>query len=71
MPGPATADGDSRDLTGDLLDLLLKALADLGDAGEADRANRLAADAYVRLRKRDPKQAQRINALMHRLAARM
>lgn len=60
------------DRTGEavLLDVLLQALKELGDAGQADRANRLAADAYVSLRKREPEQAQRVNVLMHRLAAR-
>lgn len=69
MPEPATSGGVAREVTGDLLDLLLEALKDLGDAGQADRANRLAASAYVQLRKRDPEGAQRINVLMHRLAA--
>lgn len=63
-------DQAGRDVSGELLGLLLQALKDLGDAGQADRANRLAASAYVCLRKRDPEQAQRINVLMHRLAAR-
>lgn len=71
MAEPAADGGTARDLTGELLDLLLQALKELGDAGQADQASRLAAAAYVRLRKQDPKQAQRINVLMHRLAARM
>lgn len=54
----------------ELLELLLRALKELGDAGQADRANRLAASAYTLLRKGEPDQAQRINVLMHRLAAR-
>jgi uncharacterized protein (DUF2249 family) len=43
------------------------ALVALADAGHADQANRLAAGAYARLRHDDPVQAQRINALMHKL----
>jgi uncharacterized protein (DUF2249 family) len=48
-------------------DLAREALTALAEAGQADRANRLAAGAYARLRRDDPVQAQRINALMHKL----
>jgi uncharacterized protein (DUF2249 family) len=48
-------------------DLAREALTALADAGHAEQANRLAADAYVRLRHDAPVEAQRINALMHRL----
>lgn len=68
------AAGAGEPLAGDegaLFDLLLEALKELGDADRADRASRLAASAYVRLRRRDPEAAQRINVLMHRLAARL
>lgn len=71
MTESAVDEAAVSELTGELLDLFLQALKELGDVGEADLASRLAASAYVRLRKRDPKQAQRINVLMHRLAARM
>lgn len=49
------------------LDVLIEALVDLADAGRAERAGRLAATAYVGLRRGEPDQAQRLNALMHRL----
>mgnify|MGYP001549222951 CR=1 FL=1 len=48
-------------------DLARDALTALADAGHAEQANRLAAGAYARLRHDDPVQAQRINALMHKL----
>ncbi|HET9185942.1 MAG TPA: DUF2249 domain-containing protein [Solirubrobacterales bacterium] len=53
-----------------LVDVLLEALAALGEAGEPATANRFAGAAYASLRRRDPEQAQRINALMHRLVNR-
>ncbi|MFN8215745.1 MAG: DUF2249 domain-containing protein [Solirubrobacterales bacterium] len=53
--------------TGVLVDVLIESLVALGDVGRAEQANRLAASAYARLRRTDPGQAQRINALMHRL----
>ena len=54
----------------ELVDVLLESLLALGEAGEVDRANRLAGSAYMHLRRRNPVQAQRINVIMHRLAAR-
>ena len=54
------------------LDALTAVLADalraLGDAGQPEAACALAGRAYAALRREHPVQAQRINALMHRLA---
>src|SRR5690625_5091547 len=66
--GATESHSAARDEAGILFDLLLQALKELGEAGQADRANRLAARAYVSLRKEAPDQAQMINVLMHRLA---
>ena len=48
--------------------LLIDALRELGDAGDPEAASRLAGRAYSALRREHPDHAQRINALMHRLA---
>jgi len=61
---------ECRAVEGRLLDTLLDALAALGEAGRPDEANRFAGAAYASLRRHDPGQAQRVNALMHRLASR-
>jgi regulator of cell morphogenesis and NO signaling len=49
------------------VDVLIEALVELADAGRAERASRLAAKAYAGLRRGEPVQAQRLNALMHKL----
>lgn len=59
--------GEPRPLATDLVDVLLDALPALSEAGRREQASRLAADAYARLRRRDPEQARRVDALMHRL----
>jgi len=56
-----------RTTTAVVADLAREALTALADAGHAEQANRLAAGAYVRLRHDAPVEAQRINALMHKL----
>jgi hypothetical protein len=48
--------------------VLAEALRALAASGHAEVANRLAGQAYAALRREHPNQAQRINALMHRLA---
>lgn len=48
--------------------LLVKALRVIGQSGDPDGANRLAAQAWLRLRDVDPRQAERINGAMHYLA---
>jgi hypothetical protein len=48
--------------------LLLDALRELGAAGEPEAASRLAGRACSTLRREHPEHAQRIDALMHRLA---
>nr|WP_231979621.1 DUF2249 domain-containing protein [Tessaracoccus coleopterorum] len=47
---------------------LIKALRAVGRSGDPDAANRLAAQAWLRLRDVDPRQAERINGAMHYLA---
>ena len=47
--------------------VLIDALRALGAAGESEAACRLAGQAYAALRHEHPADAQRINALMHRL----
>lgn len=48
--------------------LLTETLRALGDAGEPVQANRIAGRAWSALRHSDPKAANKINGLMHRLA---
>lgn len=48
--------------------LLIDAFRELGSAGQPQVASRLAGRAYSTLRADHPDQAERINALMHRLA---
>jgi uncharacterized protein (DUF2249 family) len=48
--------------------VLIDALSTLGAAGQPETACRLAGHAYAALRHEHPAHAQRINALMHRLA---
>jgi uncharacterized protein (DUF2249 family) len=48
--------------------LLIDAFRELGAAGRPEVASRLAGHAYSTLRREHPDHAQRINALMHRLA---
>jgi uncharacterized protein (DUF2249 family) len=50
-----------------LTKVLIGALGALGAAGEPEAACRFAGHAYSVLRREHPDQAQRINALMHRL----
>jgi uncharacterized protein (DUF2249 family) len=47
--------------------VLVEALRALGAAGRPDQASRLAARAYVVLRRGEPDHAERINAAMHRI----
>ena len=61
---PATTTESLAGLTAVLID----ALRALGSAGHPETACRLAGRAYAVLRHEHPAQAQRINALMHRLA---
>jgi hypothetical protein len=54
--------------TATLTATLLAALRRLGVAGEPEAASRLAAEAYVRLRRDEPRIAERLNGVMHHLA---
>jgi ferric-dicitrate binding protein FerR (iron transport regulator) len=51
-----------------LTPVLVDALCTLGESGRPETANRLAGRAWAALRQRHPAEAQRVNALMHRLA---
>lgn len=59
--------GETRSALATLTSVLADALRALANAGRAEEANRLAGRAYSALRREDPDQARRINALMHRL----
>ncbi len=59
---------DSVDLVNGTTDILLRALRELGKSGKPDSANRLAARAWVLLKSNYPREAQRLNGLMHYLA---
>lgn len=48
--------------------VLVDALRALGATGRRDQASRLAARAYVALRRSEPDLAQQLNAAMHRIA---
>ena len=50
------------------LDVLIRALREVGKSGQADLANRLAARAWLGLKHEHPRQAERLNGLMHFLA---
>ncbi len=51
-----------------LAGVLIKALRRLGTAGQPQAANRLAAEAYVSVRRDEPRIASRIDGVMHHLA---
>lgn len=65
MSDNITTDGDALI---EITDVLTRALRELGKAGQPDQANRLAARAWVALRHEHPREAERINGLMHFLA---
>ncbi len=69
-PGAATIGRDKDgppDGRAGLGDLLLAALQALAAAGQTETACRLAGQACAALRRRDPAQWRRFNALLHRL----
>lgn len=47
---------------------LIKALRMIGQSGDPDTANRLAAQTWLALRDRRPREAERLNGAMHYLA---
>jgi hypothetical protein len=59
--------GSSDDLAG-LNRLLVTALLALADAGRAEEACRIAARGWSRLRRRHPREAERLTAALHTLA---
>jgi hypothetical protein len=58
---------NDADLLPALNRVLLRALLALAEAGHADRACRLAAEAWVVLRRKCPHEAERLNGVMHAL----
>jgi len=52
----------------DLATALVGALRRLGEAGEPEAASRLAARAFVAVRRDEPRIAERLNGVMHHLA---
>jgi uncharacterized protein (DUF2249 family) len=50
-----------------LTHILARTLRELGRAGHPEAANRLAAEAYVVLRRDEPRAAERLNGVMHYL----
>ena len=50
-----------------LTGFLVRALRSIGELGEPEAANRLAAEAYAELRHGAPREAERINGVMHHL----
>ncbi len=58
---------DATDLLAELNRVFTQALLRLGDRGEIDAACRLAAQGWSLLRHDQPKEAQRLNGVMHSL----
>lgn len=50
------------------VDVLVKTLRQLGEAGRPDAASRLAARAWWALKEPHPREAERVNGVMHFLA---
>jgi hypothetical protein len=69
MSAAESSEGDSEALA-TLNRVFVRALLALGDAGEADQACRLAAAAWSALRHRFPREADRLNGVMHSLTQR-
>lgn len=65
----ATRDGDVPVSVDQLGDLFVRAIRALGNAGEPDEANTLAARAWWVARDTSPRLADRINGVMHYVAA--
>lgn len=57
-----------EDAVVDTTDVLVKALRALGLAGNPDAASRLGAKAWWALREAHPREAERVNGVMHFLA---
>lgn len=57
----------TSDALAELNKILIRALTALGAAGEDDQACRLGASAWSVLRHEYPREAQRLNALLHAL----
>src|SRR5690606_38460513 len=55
----------ASDVVGTLGKLLARALRSLGDAGEREKACEFAAEAWAALRREHPKEAERMNGVLH------
>lgn len=60
---------DTPDPLASLNRLFMQALLGMGDAGEIDAACRLAAQGWSLLRHDRPKEAERLNGVMHNLTS--
>lgn len=63
-------EGDDNPIQDDLAELnriFVRTLRMLGDAGERDPACRLAAEGWSRLRHHHPREAERLNGVLHYL----
>ena len=69
MSAAESSEGDGEALAA-LNRAFVCALLALGDAGEADQACRLAASAWSALRHQHPREANRLNGVMHSLTQR-
>ena len=64
----ATAEDQARHTVDEMTVVLLKSLRALGQAGQPDAASRLAAKAWWVLRDTRPREAEKVNGVMHFLA---
>ena len=62
MPGPPSTEGEA--LT-ELNRLFVKSLRGLADAGQAEEACRIGAEGWSRIRHVAPREAERLNGVMH------
>ncbi len=67
---PGIGEPDTVDQVAALADILVASLTALAKAGEADAACRQAGRACAVLRKTNPAQWRKFNALLHRLSSR-
>ncbi|TXJ06350.1 MAG: hypothetical protein E6Q27_03960 [Aeromicrobium sp.] len=60
--------GSPADPISETTDVLVRALRALGNAGQPDTASRLAARAWWALKSQHPREAERLNGILHYLA---
>ena len=64
----ADSSGSPADPISETTDVLVRALRALGNAGQPDTASRLAARAWWILKSQHPREAERLNGILHYLA---